>query len=234
MGVRLERKKPRHTLASLFYLGNRLVPLAPERKLDVMLDLAWIGHRISLENAGKLGIKSTRPNCFLLDRIGPTDHVLEIGSNSGRVLSTIKAVRRVGVDYDRDAISQGKALHPDIEFVEGDAREFLESSTAFDVLILSHVLEHLDEPEAFLASLEGKFRRIYIEVPDFDWTELNDVRQRRGRDLIFMDNDHVSEFDRDEMEAMFERLGLRVIASEFRYGLMRYWIEPAQAPARPT
>src|SRR5207253_4514131 len=48
-----------------------------------------------------------------------------------------------------------------LTFVCGDVRDYLETAPAFDVAILSHVLEHIDEPERFLGSIKGRFRRIY-------------------------------------------------------------------------
>ena len=93
----------------------------------------------------------------------------------------------------------------------------------FDVLILSHVLEHVDRPEEFLRSIRAS--RIYVEVPDFDSTILNAVRLRRSRSWIYTDEDHVAEFDRDELEEMFRSCGLAVLDCEFRWGFLRYWLE---------
>ncbi len=226
MGIRLERRKPRHLLASIAYKINRLLPLTKERKLDLLLDLAWICHRLANENAGAAGLKTKKVNSFLLKGVKPTDRVLEIGCSSGRVLATIDAAVRVGVDTDKAAIEQGTAEHPDLLFVLGEARNYLRSAERFDVLILSHVLEHLDEPEVFLAGVKDSFDRIYVEVPDFDWTDLNEIRMIRHRQLVHMDNDHIAEFDREELETIFQALSMSIIGSEFRFGLMRYWLKP--------
>lgn len=220
MGVRLERRKPRNIIASLAYRVNRLLP----RKLDVMLDLAVVANRLAMENAVSRGHEVWGDNRFVQKHIRPTDRVLEVGCNAGRVLSQVKAAHRVGVDRDDAAIERGRKAHSDITLIHGEAHAYLASAEAFDVLILSHVLEHLDDPEAFLASFAGHFDRIYIEVPDFDQSVLNSVRLKRGRTLIYTDEDHVAEFDRDELEALFASLGLTVIDSEFRWGFMRYWL----------
>jgi hypothetical protein len=231
MGVRFERHKPRNLLASALYRLNRLLPISKERKLDAMLDLAWTTHRLAIENAAALAIDRRRPNPFLHRHIRPTDRVLEIGCDRGQVLATVSAADRVGIDYDAAAIAAGQAQHADLTLVCGEAREYLARSPAFDVLILSHVLEHIEEPEQFLASVKDRFERIYIEVPDFDWTELNTLRMARGRKLLQMDDDHLAEFDRDELEALFGTLGLQVLDREFRFGLMRYWVSAREAGA---
>jgi SAM-dependent methyltransferase len=155
--------------------------------------------------------------------------VLEIGCSSGRVLASVQAAELVGVDSDAAAIARGREEHPSVTFVHGEAREYLEKAGHFDVLILSHVLEHIDQPEEFLASLKGHFDRIYIEVPDFDCNTLNQVRLKRGRDLIYTDEDHVAEFDREELQQILASVGLDVFDREFRFGVMRYWVAPSSA-----
>ena len=147
------------------------------------------------------------------------------------MLASIDASERIGVDYNERAIATGKAQYPELTLIAGEAREYLAQSPGFDVLILSHVLEHVDEPEQFLASVKDRFDRIYIEVPDFDWTELNALRLARGRKLVQMDDDHVAEFDRDELEQIFACLGLEVLDREFRFGLRRYWLSSARTSA---
>lgn len=224
MGVRLERRKSRNLLASLVYKINRYLPLSDGRKLDLMLDLAWVSHRLSIENASYLRLNRKAPNAFLQAGIKPSDRVLEIGCARGQVLSTINAAERVGVDYDGAAIKAGKREFPELTLIHGEAREFLDNDRDFDVLILSHVLEHIDAPDHFLARVAGRFERIYIEVPDFDWTDLNAIRQARGRKLIYMDDDHVTEFDRDELERLLASVGLQTVDREFRHGVMRYWV----------
>ena len=226
MGVRLERRKPRNLLASLAYRLNRFLPLSRDRKLDLLLDSAAITNRLAMEHAAELGFNIWGENDFIHSRIRPTDRVLEIGCSSGRVLSTIEAAERVGVDYDEPAIERGKREHPEITFIGGEARDYLETAEPFDVLILSHVLEHLDDAEQFLRGLKNRFDRIYVEVPDFEVSPSNVVRLARNRDLIYTDADHVSEFDRDELEALFKAVGLKILDREFRWGAMRYWLTP--------
>ncbi len=226
MGIRVARQKPRHILASVAYKLDRLLPFSRQRKLDFWLDLASVSHRLANENAGFLGLKTKRSNKFLLNGVKPTDRVVEIGCSTGRVISTVDAAVRVGVDLDATALELGKEKHPDITFIREDARKYLKDSNKFDVLILSHILEHIDDPEDFLTSIRSHFDRIYLEIPDFDWTDLNEIRLMRNRRLMYMDDDHVAEFDREELETIFERLRIEVVDREFRFGLMRYWLKP--------
>ena len=233
MGVSLERRKPRNLLASLVYKINRFLPLSTAHKLDLMLDLAWVSHRLSIENASELDLNRKAANPFLQSQIKPSDRVLEIGCARGQVLSTIQAAERVGVDYDRPAIDAGKRQFSDLTLICGEARDYLTKAPKFDVLILSHVLEHIDNPAGFLSSITDRFDRIYIEVPDFEWTDLNAIRLARGRRLVYMDDDHIAEFDRDELDELLASVQLQVIDREFRHGVMRYWVSPATKRGEP-
>lgn len=43
------------------------------------------------------------------------------------------------------------------------------SEESFQVLILSHILEHVEKPEVLLKFGRDNFDKIYIEVPDFNY-----------------------------------------------------------------
>src|SRR5215218_348646 len=162
MGGRLERRKRRNLLASAVYKINRYLPLSRSRKLDLMLDLAWVSHRLSIENAAELNLNRKAPNSFLQRGIKLDDRVLEIGCDRGQVLATIHAAERVGVDYNAAAISAGKSQYPELTLIAGEARDYLAGAEPFDVLILSHVLEHVNQPEELLALVTDRFDRIYL------------------------------------------------------------------------
>jgi SAM-dependent methyltransferase len=203
---RLPRKKPRNVLASVLH---RLKPVLP---LNFLLDMAAVSQRLAFEKA-----QPWPDNPFLHKHIKPTDHVVEIGCSSGRVLSVVHAARRTGIDREEAAIKRGRKAHPEITFLHGDAT----GAPAGDVVIFSHVLEHIDDPAGLLRSLNAE--RIYVEVPDFEASLLNAVRLQRGR-MIHTDEDHVAEFTRDELEELFAECRLKVIDAEFRWGVMRYWL----------
>jgi trans-aconitate methyltransferase len=154
--------------------------------------------------------------------------VIDLGCNRGDIAFSIskKAKRVIGIDFDQTHIHAAMKNYtaPNLEFYCMDAAKYLaERSEKFDVLILSHILEHLDNPAQFVESFKNKFSYIYIEVPDFEKNYLNLYRQNLGISLIYSDNDHVFEFDRDEIAQLIAGANLEIISSEFRYGVQKYW-----------
>lgn len=218
---------------SVIYRLHRLLPLGTRRKLALYLDLEWIFDRLSMEMSFSHYGQEAHPFrrhaiAFLKRHLEPQHTVLDLGCKTGFMSQAIAAMtaRVVGVDHDAAAIREAHATwkRANLEFLHTDALEYLNGTQQrFDVLILSHILEHLDEPENFLRSFKDHFAHIYIELPDFDRYYLNHYRKDLGRSLIYSDDDHVSEFDRDELRAIVDACGMTVIEAEYRFGVQRLW-----------
>lgn len=234
MGARLDRKKPRSLLTAIIYRLSRLVPDG-RTKFRVFLDLEWIFDRLSQEQASAYyGIddspwrKSSMQ--FLSRHIKPEDTVLDLGCGHGAISHSLSLIARkvVGIDYNDGSIEGAKKRYArdNLQFIHDDALHYLgRCDERFDVLVLTHVLEHLDGPKEFLASYAGHFRHMFIEVPDFDRTFLNHFRQDLRVAQLYSDADHVTEFDRDELNALLSDLGLEVVDAECRYGVLRVWVK---------
>jgi len=79
--------------------------------------------------------------------------------------------------------------------------------------------------ESLLEKFKKYFTFIYIEVPDFESTYLNKVRELLNIHLNYSDEDHIYEFDRNEMTQIITKLDMSIVDSEFRFGVLRFWIE---------
>jgi len=111
--------------------------------------------------------------CHLLARnnVKPAT-ILEVGCGTGAVIGELQrrsiATSYFGVDYSEEAIQYLKATLPGIHCAVGDVMDSsaLFTEQAFDVIICSHVIEHLEQPEGFLQSVLQLNCDVFVmEVP---------------------------------------------------------------------
>lgn len=107
--------------------------------------------------------------------IKESDHILEIGCESGHILSKVGKVNRlVGVDISEIALSDSKKrLNGNAELIFADFEKPVKKKSlqqqSFDVIICSQVLEHVVNPDAIMKNiykLAKKDARIVISVPN--------------------------------------------------------------------
>jgi len=230
MGIKIKRIKPRQMLASVLYRLRKL-PLSNRSKFKLFLNLEWIFNRLSHELSFEVYNSQNHPwrkqsQDFILDFVQPEQTVLDLGCARGEITHVIaeKAKNTIGVDHSQEFIdiAQKNYRQENLEFLCLDAVDYLKNTDKkFDILILSHILEHIDEPKAFLENFKNFFRYIYVEVPDFDGTPLNHYHYRKDLDLplIYSDNDHVSEFDRYELQDLFKQCDLKILRSDYIFGI---------------
>ncbi len=231
--MKLSRKKKKLLWLSVMYRLQKLLPLGKKARLKFFLNMEWFFERITHEQSFKVYTPSEHPvrQCtkgFLLENINENSTVLDLGSDLGHISDTIaqKAKKVVGIDYNKAAIEIAKERYKrdNLEFHNMEAHEYLqEGHKEFDILILSHILEHLDNPKEFLFTFKDYFKQIYIELPDFDRNYLNHYRKELNLQLVYTDDDHVSEFDRDELNALLKECNIEIFKAEYRYGLQKLW-----------
>lgn len=233
MGIILKRGKPRNYLLTFIYRFSKLPFLNKKNKFILFLNLEWIFDRLAHEYSFKHYSFIQHPNRiyskqFMLRVINSESTILDLGSGNGDVSNMIADYARlvVGIDHNPEKINYAKHKYKktNLEFVHMEARDYLiNNPNKFDVLILSHVLEHLDNPQEFLLQFKSYFKYIFIEIPDFDKNYLNHYRKDLGMSLIYSDPDHVSEFDRYEAEQILNDCNLQIIHSEYRFGIQKLW-----------
>ncbi|MCZ2225088.1 MAG: class I SAM-dependent methyltransferase, partial [Chitinophagales bacterium] len=165
---------------------------------------------------------------FIKKQLSETDNVLDLGCNTGEISNEIAAFsnRVVGVDYNNELITIAKTRYkkPNLSFICTDAFSYLaDTKEVFDGIILSHILEHIDDPETFLKKCIPYTNKIFIELPDFDKTYLNHYRLAINSNLNYTDADHIWEFDRTELFSLLNRVELKVIDCEFKFGVIKVW-----------
>ena len=128
--------------------------------------------------------------------IQPNDFVLEIGSGHNP-----KARSDVLCDkFIADNEQRGGAIVADRPIVEADGQFLPFADSAFDYVICSHVLEHVEDPAQLIAELERVADRGYIETPSeigeriYGWHYHNWVVNLVDGCLMLRKNDINSQF----------------------------------------
>jgi SAM-dependent methyltransferase len=87
-----------------------------------------------------------------------------------------------------------------------DGEHLPEPAGAFDLGVLSHVLEHTERPEVVLREVARVARLIVVEVPLEDVLASRREAYRRNAKKI----GHIQQFDREAVHQLVGRAGLRV------------------------
>ena len=162
------------------------------------------------------GAKEKADSIELLTRhsgIRPTT-LLELGCGTGAVIKERArrnlASRYVAVDYAQEAQDRLRREAPAIECMTADITDAgFHLQEPFDVVILSHVLEHLEDPAGFLRAIKSRFhfRCLIIEVP------LEDLLLLRMKASIIGRNNpagHVQFFTRKSFKLLLDEAGFAV------------------------
>jgi SAM-dependent methyltransferase len=142
--------------------------------------------------------------------------ILELGCGTGAVICECRrravASRYIAVDYSPDAIGYLRSHAPEIEAIQADiTAPGFSMPDPVDVVYLTHVIEHLDDPDAFLrgALRNLKFKYLIAEVPLEDLAAgklKNLVRDRRVNV-----SGHVQFFTATSFERLLKAHGLKII-----------------------
>lgn len=170
---------------------------------------------------------------MLIDRFGIADGtVYDIGCGDGAFLDTFcglaPGVRAIGIDPSCTPAERGNLRLIRAEFdgalLEEGAR----------LVILRHVLEHLDEPVAFLKRLRAAMpdAPLFVEVPDLDWI----VENGAFWDFCY---EHCNYFTLPSLAAALAEAGFAVdeqqrsFGDQYQWSLCRPAAAPRAAPAAP-
>jgi SAM-dependent methyltransferase len=150
---------------------------------------------------------------FFDDSVKPSDRVLEIGAGAGGNLVKFKehGCEVFGLDFDQRYLDEGKKHGIRMEFGSLDN---LPPDSQFDIVIIAHVLEHIDGPVEFLRRI-GSFLaeqgRVYIEVPS-----LNQVSEGGYHYdvMTYFQNAHTIHFTTNSFENVCVESGYQIQKSD--------------------
>jgi len=222
----MPRRKGRSIIVSLLYRLTRLARAAGLERAALRLFLfgSWIFWRLAYElSAALLGPEFENAargvSAEILRRHIPAGGVvLDFGCGGGRLVRMAAPFsgRVVGVDRSAANIDAARraGVPANVEYICGDGAAVLDAGR-YDVVLLVHVLEHVDDGDALLRTMGERAGRIIVEVPNFEADPLNSVRRAAGLPF-YSDADHVREYTPQILRAQLERNGLRVLELEVR------------------
>lgn len=112
---------------------------------------------------------------FFIDNIGKNDSVIDIGCGNGyltyQIAKKAKFVAAIDLNPKNILVAKKRFTANNIDYKIADATKIQEFDQKFDVIVLSNVLEHLDNRVWFLKKVKTLAPKILIRVPmiDRDW-----------------------------------------------------------------
>lgn len=137
--------------------------------------------------------------------------ICEIGAFDGLLLSLFKKNNNnvFGYELNDDARVYAKKKY-DIDLKEN----FLESKSKYDIIILSHVIEHFREPKEILIKIKSMLKEngfIYIEVPNSPMTNECSYNML----MRYLNTEHIVNFNMDNLIKFVESVDLKIVRSEY-------------------
>ncbi len=172
---------------------------------------------------------------FFVDNIPPGSRVIDVGCGYGAVARSIAGqvtdVQVIGMDLDEGRLNQAVASNdlPNLRFILGNVLTDLPKGK-WGVVVMSNVLEHIDQRTEFLRSLTQRIQptRVLIRVPLFERHWHMPMRQELGVNY-FSDQTHFVEHTLQEFRDEIEAAGLEVVQCKIRWGEIWAVVMPRDA-----
>lgn len=157
---------------------------------------------------------------FFLDNINLGDEVLDIGCGNGSLCLDLsqKAKKVIGIDFDERNINIAKKKYSalNLEYIHGDALKNLPVDRV-DAIVLSNVLEHIENRTAFLNKIKNHGSKILIRVPmiNRDWITL--YKKELGLEWR-LDKNHFIEYTLESFQEEIKKAGLKIRNYTIQFG----------------
>ncbi len=157
---------------------------------------------------------------FFVDNIRSQDVILDIGCGNGALTFDIaqKAEKVIGIDLNKKNIEFAKKdfSKENIEYIRGNALTNL-PNIKFDAIILSNVLEHIQNRTEFLRVLKDRTNKFLIRVPmiNRDWITL--YKKELGIEYR-LDKSHFIEYTLESFKDELKMADLKLTKYSIQFG----------------
>ena len=162
----------------------------------------------------------TKYSDFFVTNITTNDRVLDIGCGNGYIASRLaeKALAVTGIDFNLERITfaQKQFSRDNLQFITGDATAYAYKEN-YDALVLSNVLEHIENRLDFLLRIKKLAPKLLIRVPmiNRDWV----VLYKKDLGLPYMsDATHYIEYTIESFADEMKSAGLRIDSYSIQFG----------------
>lgn len=132
------------------------------------------------------------------------DSVLDVGCGEGFTLQKLKdrgiGRKLEGIEYLDRAIEIGSKIHPALTLKQGDIYKLPYHDNAFDVVLCTEVLEHLEDPGKALKEIKRVAKKYcVISVPNEPWFMLGNFLRGKNVSRFGNDIEHIQHWTSSEI-----------------------------------
>jgi len=165
---------------------------------------------------------------FFLDNIDKNSKVLDIGCGIGFIAYKLsdKAQIVVAMDINEKSIEIAKKKYKrkNIKFINADVMDY-QFKEKFDYIILSNVIEHINERKTFFKKIKEVSKCILLRVPMIDRSWLVLYKKEMGLEYR-LDPTHYIEYTLKTFQKEIESVGLKLVSYSIQFGEIWAKIEP--------
>jgi len=171
----------------------------------------------------ELNLRPLGGHARLLELVGSGKRVLDVGCSSGYLARPLvdRGCVVVGIERDAAAAEMARALCEDVLVADVETMELPFEDGSFDVVLCGDLVEHLREPEAFLARVRRVLApggRVVLSTPNVaNWAMRLSLLVGRWqyKDRGILDRTHTHLFTRHTLVETLELAGYRVVELDF-------------------
>ncbi len=157
---------------------------------------------------------------FFLDQIQPEDRVLDAGSGTGLISYRLaeKAKYVLGVDNNVQSIdgARKKYQRANLKFEVADLNHY-QPETKFDKIVLSNVLEHIEQRVELLKNMARLSDTILLRVPLITRDWLAAYKKAKGFEYK-LDPTHELEYTEAELKKELVEAGWQIVRGQTNWG----------------